>query len=49
MKALIATFLIGSALVFAPAALACEKHLDGHQQGSSTNTEMQRNGEAARR
>jgi hypothetical protein len=49
MKALIATFLIGSALVAMPATQACEKHLDGHQQGSATNTEMQRHGEGARR
>ncbi len=49
MKDLIAIFLIGSALVLVPAAQACEKHLDGHQQGSATNAEMQPNGEGSRR
>lgn len=49
MKVLITTLLIGSALVFAPWAQACEKHLDGHQNGSDTNTEMQRSGESQQR
>ncbi|MEB3256536.1 MAG: hypothetical protein VKJ05_09140 [Synechococcaceae cyanobacterium] len=49
MNVLIATFLIGSALGFAPTAQACEKHLDGHQNGSDTTTELQQRSEGRRR
>ena len=41
MQALLSALLIGWGLVVAPTALACEKHLDGHQTGGDTQAEVQ--------
>jgi len=41
MQALLSALLIGWGLVVVPTALACEKHLDGHQTGGDTQAEVQ--------
>ncbi len=38
-QAQLQALMLGLALVFASATLACEKHLKGHQTGSETQTE----------
>jgi hypothetical protein len=42
MKILLSAFLIGWSLVLSSSALACEKHLDGHQSSSDSSSEATR-------
>jgi hypothetical protein len=49
MKLLVGSLLMAWGLVLVSPGLACEKHLDGHRNGSDTNAEQQQGGEAQRR
>lgn len=42
MKALLPALLIAFTLAFGSSALACEKHLDGHQNSGDTQAEVQK-------
>lgn len=41
MKALLSALWIGFTLAFGSSALACERHLDGHQTSGDTQAEVQ--------
>jgi hypothetical protein len=41
MKSLLFALLAGGWLLAVPSAFACEKHLDGHQNGAATQREVQ--------
>jgi hypothetical protein len=43
MRALLSLALVALASLPAGSALACEKHLHGHQQSSNTNGEASKN------
>jgi hypothetical protein len=42
MNSLLPAALLGLLLVFSSSALACEKHINGHQNGTDTNLESSR-------
>lgn len=45
MKLLMGSLLMALSLVMVSPGLTCEKHLDGHRNGSDTNAEQQQGGE----
>lgn len=49
MKRLMGSLLMAWSLIVVSPGLACEKHLDGHRNGSNTNAEQQQGGEGQRR
>jgi hypothetical protein len=42
MKALLSALLVGFTLASGSSGLACEKHLDGHQNSGDTQAEVQK-------
>ena len=42
MKVVLSALLMACGLLLGPAAMACEKHLDGHQNSGDTQAEVQK-------